>query len=618
MRKSPIYTTVWPAIAALIILSLGLYRALVLRWICDDAFITLRYVSNILDGHGLVYNIGERVEGYTHFLWLLLLSGAGGFGFDAVQVSIWLGILSYVLTLLLLLMASYREFKKNASKLWLPVCGVLFALNYDTAEWASGGLETAFFTFLIIAAFFLWFYSNLHGRARVLSVGTVLAFISLTRPDGVLFTLIAVLLLLATTFRNRAFVAIARSSFFLLLPSIIVGVPYLVWKYSYYGDILPLTFYAKSAEHSYFSQGMYYVWLYVQVHYVSSIAEILAIIALIVRVQKHGVRGEAPFVAATIAGLTYLIFFVVRTGGDFMFARFIIPVLPLLLFVIEGSIRRVTPSMSWLRTALPIAMVTGVIIEEKIPTTPYFTIENGKRVEDWNLVGVTGETKWIADERYFYYDRYPVEHFYYNLMETYSTVGKSLKQYFEGLPVTVSIPGAMNMIAYYANFKTAINEYGLTDVYIAHSSLAERGHIGHEKRATRKYLERRRVHFALEKIMTAPAERLGFTAIEFHIPEINVWLIGRVITYDKEIMHELAERFKAAHNTSKIPLLEQSIQNYAEHSMQNRPLDLLEKDYTLFRHLYFEQYPDSSLEHHFESRIAMLKNDSRFKEYRKN
>src|ERR1044071_2088878 len=73
----------------------GLYRAVSLRWISDDAFITMRYVKNFLEGNGLVYNIGERVEGYTHFLWLLLVSAVSAIGFDPVDASIWLGILAY-------------------------------------------------------------------------------------------------------------------------------------------------------------------------------------------------------------------------------------------------------------------------------------------------------------------------------------------------------------------------------------------------------------------------------------------------------------------------------------------------------------------------------------------
>ena len=41
------------------------------RWLSDDAFISFRYAKNWSEGHGLVYNVGEWVEGYTNLLWTL-------------------------------------------------------------------------------------------------------------------------------------------------------------------------------------------------------------------------------------------------------------------------------------------------------------------------------------------------------------------------------------------------------------------------------------------------------------------------------------------------------------------------------------------------------------------
>ena len=48
----------------------------------DDVYVTLRYVRNFLAGHGLVWNVGERVEGYTSLLHVLLISGGGRLGFE--------------------------------------------------------------------------------------------------------------------------------------------------------------------------------------------------------------------------------------------------------------------------------------------------------------------------------------------------------------------------------------------------------------------------------------------------------------------------------------------------------------------------------------------------------
>ena len=56
--------------------ALGIVFAVVNRFVQDDAYISFRYARNLADGLGLVWNAGERVEGYTNFLWTLMLAPA--------------------------------------------------------------------------------------------------------------------------------------------------------------------------------------------------------------------------------------------------------------------------------------------------------------------------------------------------------------------------------------------------------------------------------------------------------------------------------------------------------------------------------------------------------------
>ena len=49
-------------------------------WTVEDAFIGYRYAQNLARGAGLVLNKCERDEGYSNFLWLLLLAGAVAIG----------------------------------------------------------------------------------------------------------------------------------------------------------------------------------------------------------------------------------------------------------------------------------------------------------------------------------------------------------------------------------------------------------------------------------------------------------------------------------------------------------------------------------------------------------
>src|SRR5260221_12752681 len=65
------------------ILILFVLHAAYLWTIHEDAFIGFRYVRHLVAGHGLVWNIGEPpVEGYTNFLWLMLLAGFTRLGAD--------------------------------------------------------------------------------------------------------------------------------------------------------------------------------------------------------------------------------------------------------------------------------------------------------------------------------------------------------------------------------------------------------------------------------------------------------------------------------------------------------------------------------------------------------
>ena len=75
---------VWPRIAASrawtvaalgSILFLALMHQLLFGTIAEDAFITFRYAMNLASGRGPVFNPGERVEGYSDFLWMVTLGG---------------------------------------------------------------------------------------------------------------------------------------------------------------------------------------------------------------------------------------------------------------------------------------------------------------------------------------------------------------------------------------------------------------------------------------------------------------------------------------------------------------------------------------------------------------
>jgi len=66
------------------------------RFIWDDSFISFRYVYNLILGHGLVLNLGERVVGYTNFLWTLLMCIPLYLGYEPVTFSLVLGVVFFI------------------------------------------------------------------------------------------------------------------------------------------------------------------------------------------------------------------------------------------------------------------------------------------------------------------------------------------------------------------------------------------------------------------------------------------------------------------------------------------------------------------------------------------
>jgi len=214
--------------------ALIIYLALAaqLNFVQDDAYISYRYVANYLNGDGLVYNIGEQVEGITNFGWVIVMSLAGSLGFDYVLVSRLLGFAcGGVLLWTTLLIA--REIQGEGYR-WTAVPAVyIVAVNLSLAYWAAAGLETACFACLAMLALYLFL-----KRSRLLAAVLVLAV--WMRPEG---ALLAILFVVIEAVLERRF---PRYAFRHGLLAFILSLPYVVFKIAYYGSILPNPFYAKT------------------------------------------------------------------------------------------------------------------------------------------------------------------------------------------------------------------------------------------------------------------------------------------------------------------------------------------------------------------------------------
>ena len=156
-------------------------------FLTDDAFISFRYVRNLLEGHGLVFNPGEYVEGYTNFLWILELAALWGlFGLRPEQAAPWLSVAYTVgtLTALWWWLARSPARHDRGFLAWLAL-GLLCSSATFAVWTAGGGLETRQFTcFIVVAVVCLGVHRN--NRWGLLAASVSLAAAALTRPEGLM------------------------------------------------------------------------------------------------------------------------------------------------------------------------------------------------------------------------------------------------------------------------------------------------------------------------------------------------------------------------------------------------------------------------------------------------
>jgi arabinofuranosyltransferase len=295
----------YPAAFAAALVALAAARA----WTCDDAFITFRVVEQLLAGAGPVFNVGERVQVFTHPLWLFVLTAWRATGLTLFPGAMVLCVALFAVALGLL----YAAFRDKPAALAVAFASMF--LCRPIVDFATGGLETPATFMLFCAA--LWALRT--GRPRVALA--VLALLPLNRLDLVLLALPFAWLCARPSWRSRA-----ATLALLIAPA----AAWMAFSAVYYGSPLPNTALAKLGGMHWdrWDQGMAYV--------VGSIANDAGSLALIVAAPIFGYRAwrragmSAPdrrllaaCAAAALLGVTYPIW----TGGDFMLGRFVLPLL---------------------------------------------------------------------------------------------------------------------------------------------------------------------------------------------------------------------------------------------------------------------------------------------------
>jgi hypothetical protein len=304
----------------------------------DDSFISFRYARNLARGWGLVYNEGERIEGYTNFLWTVLLAGGIKLGIGPETLSKLMGAASAVGAMTLTYAISgrlspYRTMPCVAT--WLLASTIVFS------GYAVFGLETIGFVFLILAGTYLFLRETEDvirpedgaPAAKTKSAafpwsGLVFALAGLTRPEAPMYIGILALYLIGRGFLSRQ--NVIRG---LLFVAPIAA--HLVFRRLYYHAWTPNTLGAKTGNVA----GQIQAGLgYVQ-NYVFHAGPIVYFALLGVGVAVA--RKRRDMLALATIGVAIL-GYVILVGGDWMkYWRFLAPFEPFCFLLVDVAVRRV-------------------------------------------------------------------------------------------------------------------------------------------------------------------------------------------------------------------------------------------------------------------------------------
>lgn len=303
----------------------------------DDAYISFRYAANLAAGEGLVFNPGERVEGFSNLLWTL---GAALFiliGADPMLAAKLAGLAAAVLTLVVLDRLLARTVDGYAARL----AGLaLAALAVPSAFWSVQGMETPLFTLLLGLAF--WRFREELERERGLPWSALLlALACLTRPEGPLYLAVIAGVRLAHGGRRW------RRDLHWTLAFLVPLAAHLVWRRIYYGELLPNTYFAKGMAGAGFlsfearADGLDYV-----VSFLSGARSLPALFgalgflaAVLAFFPRTGADASSPGdrkirrsrLLLPVLWLAVALFFAWHANGDWMpNARFLAPAIPAL------------------------------------------------------------------------------------------------------------------------------------------------------------------------------------------------------------------------------------------------------------------------------------------------
>ncbi len=216
----------------------------------DDAMISMTYAKNLVHGYGFAWaRYGHPVEGFTCPLWTFLMVPVHllPIGLQKTSLVIQLASLAClvldVVAVRRLVLRHFAFAEGSGGRTWLPAAA-LTAFYYPLDHWALQGMESGLQALLVVLAVDLALSITSRGERRELALCAVLAAAYLVRMDMALLVVVALAWVALHGGVSRARLPRWGAGLALLLA---VAGGYELFRWLYYGDPLPNTYYLKLA-----------------------------------------------------------------------------------------------------------------------------------------------------------------------------------------------------------------------------------------------------------------------------------------------------------------------------------------------------------------------------------
>lgn len=351
----------------LIYLIAVLHMLVLASWIADDAMFTLRQVYTTVEGQGIVWNLGQRVQAFTHPTWWALLTAGyaltGSLYVMTIAVSAACALGAFALY--------YNHVGRHAVSPSVAIALLALPLASEgITDYVASGLENPLSFFLVAAVFAL--LARAPSAATDRRLWLVFALAVLTRQDHAL--LLAPVALWVFVARGPL-VQVRRA-----VPGIALLVAWFGFATFYFGSPLPNTYYAKLTagipDAAVAEMTADYIRSCLRDTPVTSALILLGLVSAAVR----GTLAER----LVAVGICLHLFYLARIGGDFMQGRLISVDAFAGCFLLANGVRLLPrPALS--------ALVALAILGAAYRTSDLYTWTEGFRL------------KTVIDERKYYY-----------------------------------------------------------------------------------------------------------------------------------------------------------------------------------------------------------------------